>query len=164
MQKKRNLIRGPMFGQLHQQRQRTSNNECPLAASRRLGQSRNKTPVSLCTTPTASSSPTSISRKSPVDAPQPSCSRKMRRDGSRRILRGCRSYCGIRSGSFFTLSEIISVSRVKASTLNSFQGCLEQHRMTARRFPPLWFIGHGALCKTMTTTPIMQAIRTPMAM
>src|SRR6516164_8496549 len=31
--------------------------------------------------------------------------------------------------------------------------------MTARRFPPLWFIGHGALCKTMTTTPIMQAIR-----
>jgi hypothetical protein len=32
---KRNLIHGPMFGQPHQRRQRTSNNECPIAASRR---------------------------------------------------------------------------------------------------------------------------------
>jgi len=32
-----------------------------------------------------------------------------------------------------------SISRavaLKASTLNSFQGCLEQRRMTGRRFPP----------------------------
>jgi hypothetical protein len=28
----------------------------------------------------------------------------------------------------------------KASTLNSCQGCVEEHRMTARRFPPPWSV------------------------
>ena len=35
---------------------------------------------------------------------------------------------------------------LKASTLNSVQGCLEQHRMTERRFPPPWSVEELDAC------------------
>ena len=34
----------------------------------------------------------------------------------------------------------------KPSTLNSFRGCLEQHRMTRGRFPPPWSVEEQAAC------------------
>ena len=74
---------------------------CPLAASRRLGPLKKQPRVSSSATTTGNSLRMSITRTSRGGDPRPSCSPKMRRDGSRQISQSCRSYCdGTNGGAF----------------------------------------------------------------
>src|SRR6516165_5662462 len=77
---------------LHQLDRRESFEQCPHAASRRRGQSKNWTPVSSSRTAPVTNWHLSITRKNPADDRRPSYSAKARRGAARQISPSCQSY------------------------------------------------------------------------